>query len=852
MLCIATSTAVYTVNGSVVEMFGIFKLRSTAARLSLGLVALTLSVISMAQVLGIFPDTTGVIIDGRLSLCKAIGIHCAAAVQKGIDIDSLNAVTSSMVSQNDAVLSIAIVDAEGKTLIQSGDHETLWRLAPPKDSTSDFVRIPIFRGAKPWGTIQICFEPMHGGVMGWLKHPVIGTMLFMGLVGFIVFALYLRRTLKILNPQAVIPERIQAMLNALTEGVAVLDKSEQIVLANDAFAKHVGISTDKLQGKLLSSLPWKLMGQEESEEQEAFVFPWKHAIEKGETKIGVPLKITTSDQGVRTMMVNAAPIHGGDGGTRGALTTFDDVTKVEQKNVQLNEMVGMLKKSRDQISEQNKELKRLATRDPLTNLFNRRSLFEQFDSLWRIAEKKGKDLGCIMFDIDRFKSINDTHGHAIGDQVLREIAEVLRTTVDEMDVVARYGGEEFCVLLRYGGMAEAETLAERIRVAIEARHCADLDVTSSFGASGKANGAKSTKELLEEADQALYAAKHGGRNRVVRWDQIADVADEVAAAEEQQETPASSSTKSEPEPLFIPYQAVTGLVASLTQRDAGTGQHSKRVADLCVLVGSDLMSPRELFVLEVAALLHDLGKLGIPDSILLKPGRLTDEEYAVMQLHDEMGVSIVSATFDCPELTRIVETHHAWFGGNDNRPDLPSSTDIPLPARILTIADAFDAMVSDRPYHTGRSDEKALAELRRCAGTQFDPELVDHFIEVIPPHRAGEKTGGTTASSELAVPLDQAIEQLAKAFKAQEISLLPLLAGHLKIAAARRGLGRIVQLASELEQVETESDLVEMTKLVKGLLEICESCEPDPGTSTETKDVGDAVQESNEKEDSDA
>ena len=818
-------------------MFGWLGLRSTAVRLSFGLVALTLSVISVAQVLGIFPDTTQTVINGRLSLCKAVGVHCAAAVQKGVDIDNLNAVTSSMVSQNSDVLSVGVRDAEGQLLIKVGQHESLWQRAPPEGSTPDYVRVPIFKDAQKWGEIEICFEPLHGGILGWLAHPVVATMLFMAITGFLAFMLYLRRTLKILNPQAVIPDRIQAMLNTLTEGVVVLDKHEQIVLANDAFATHIGMTSDKLQGKPISGLSW-----EADDPDTEIVFPWKHAIATGETKIGVALKLTGPSKDVRTIMVNAAPILGGDGGRRGALATFDDVTKVEQKNVQLNELVGMLKQSRDQISEQNEELKRLATRDPLTNCFNRRSLFEQFDSLWRVAGENGKDLGCVMFDIDRFKSINDTHGHAVGDQVLREIAEVLRSTVDEMDVVARYGGEEFCVLIRHGTIAQAAELAERIRIAIEERHCAGLDVTSSFGASSKSMGSGSPKDLLEEADKALYAAKHGGRNRVVRWDEVPAVEQETAAeAERSAVAQPDPVDEAHQEPLFIPYQAVTGLVAALTQRDAGTGQHSRRVADLCVLVAIDLMPPRERFLLEVAALLHDLGKLGVSDSILLKPDRLTEEEYRVMHLHAEMGMSIVSATFNCPELTRIVETHHAWFSGNESRPDLPSGADIPYEARILTIADAFDAMVSNKPYRKGCRDQEAFAELRRCAPSQFDPELVERFIEVVAPHRA-------QSGLEVAGELDRVIDQFVRVVEHHEKQPLPEILEQLKTAASQRGLAQIVQLASELERVMvSQDDIDKLDHLTRELLGLCQDTQQGLGPPSQASPSTESTQEGGEE-----
>ena len=270
---------------------------------------------------------------------------------------------------------------------------------------------------KRWGTLEIAFEPIYGkGFWAWVKHPIIGTMCFVGVFCLIVYQIYLRRTLRFLNPQSVIPERIQALLNTLTESVVVLDHNERIVLANSAFAKLVCAKSDQLQGKLLSTMNWTLLDEKPDHKE----YPWSTAIRNTDSIIGIPLTLLRKVDGSRTLMVNAAPVLGGDGSTRGALVTFDDVTAIEMKNVQLNDVVAMLKESRDKISKQNDQLQLLATRDPLTGCLNRRSLFEQFNLLWGVSEKNDTDIGCIMFDIDKFKSINDTHGHAVGDQVLRE------------------------------------------------------------------------------------------------------------------------------------------------------------------------------------------------------------------------------------------------------------------------------------------------------------------------------------------------------------------------------------------------------------------------------------------------
>jgi diguanylate cyclase (GGDEF)-like protein/PAS domain S-box-containing protein len=714
-----------------------------------------------------------------------------------------------------------------------GNHARYWDAPPGDVSTPTDVRIPVFDGDQQWGTIEMCFKAAGGeGPVVVLGSPMLRLCLFVSAAGFLAYHFYLRRSLQYLDPSAVIPERVKTMLDTLAEGVLVLDKQERIVLANQAFAALVGEPALDLVGVPASRFKWTPTNPDETGE-----LPWSESITSAQTRTGAALCLARGEEDVRTFTVNSAPIFGGDGSPRGALVTFDDVTPIEKKNTQLRRTLEMLKQSRDEINRQNQELQALATTDPLTGCTNRRSFFAQFDAHWASAKRYGFKVSAVMADVDRFKLINDRHGHGVGDQVLQHVAGVLKSLAREGDIVCRYGGEEFCVLLTHTDTEGAAQAAERYRQAIETSAAAGIAVTASLGVSSIELGAETPQMLIDEADKALYAAKQTGRNRVVRWDRMprdteseklaaAAVAADLSNGAAAPAAPAPPAPAAGPQPA-IPFGAVTALSSALRYRDAATAAHSQRVADLCVLLAKDRMPVRECFVLEVAALLHDIGKLGVPDAILLKPGPLTDDEWKVMRKHDRMGAEIVAAAFGSDDLTRTVQTHHAWFGGSARDPGLPTGTDIPLGARILSIADAFDAMTTDRVYRKGRSRQAAFEELRRCAGRQFDPELVEQFVALLSATPAPAQAPPAAAEAALHRVREQA-ERLAMALEAQDLSLLRAMAGRMAATAGRDGLADVGRAASELEQsVGEHPHILDIVRQVNELMGLCKSATRD-------------------------
>jgi diguanylate cyclase (GGDEF)-like protein len=525
-----------------------------------------------------------------------------------------------------------------------------------------------------------------------------------------------------------------------------------------------------------------------------------------------------ADKKINTFLVNSAPIMGDENESRGAMASFEDVTELMKKKHELLAMLQVLRDSREEISRQNSELQILATRDTLTGCLNRRSFFGEFETLWQEAHDKGFPLSCLMVDIDHFKSVNDNHGHSKGDEVLKTIASILQASAGQCDVVGRFGGEEFCVVLPRQTIEEARAAGERIRQAIEDADPGGLHTTASLGASAVSLGASDQQQLLDEADKCLYVAKRNGRNQVVCWNDVPADLEVDEGSISRTADPSSDGHES----VAIPFHAVTALISALGYRHTDTAEHSRRVADLCVDVGSTMMSAREVYIVEISELLHDIGKIGIPDSILLKPGALTDEEWKVMRDHDRIGVEIVRATFGCPALTAILRGHNAWFGGTPADASYPKGEEIPLGARLLAICDAYDAMVSNRVYRKGMSQEQAFAELWSYAGKQFDPDLVERSIEVMLARDDNRRAEVSNVSSQTALKIGQQIEHLAEALDNHDVEGLGVLAGRLAATAEQSGIEAIASLANEIsDAVSNDPELQTLVTLTSDLIELC-------------------------------
>jgi len=357
-----------------------------------------------------------------------------------------------------------------------------------------------------------------------------------------------------------------------------------------------------------------------------------------------------------------------------------------------------------------------ARTDPLTGLLNRRALEEMLDTELERATRADRPLSVIVGDLDSFAAVNERHGHAAGDSALQLVAGDCLKWKRRIDQAARIGGEEFALLLPETDERGAFIVAERLRRATHRTFAeAAVPLTISFGvASSPAHGTDPVG-LLRAADRAVAAAKDLGSDRTVIY------SDEVAR------TLAESGGKADGQ---LQLATVIALAEALDIRDTGTGQHSHTVGRYAELMARELGFKEEhVERVHLAGVLHDIGKIGISDRVLSKPGPLDADEWQEMYTHPEIGARLLSR----PEFDDL----RAWILAHHERPDgigYPyglSGDDIPIEARILAVADAYEAMSADRVYRPALGVEGARAELEAGAGSQFDREVVSAFLRAL-------------------------------------------------------------------------------------------------------------------------
>jgi len=477
----------------------------------------TSSILLGLDLIGLVPSPGNARVESRLQLCEILATQTTGAVRNS-DYGAIRLALLSTVRRNEEVLSAALRSTEGRLLVVAGDHEELWSPERESGSSATHARVPIFKGGSRWATIEVRFSDLDsvGMLTSLWERPLVRMVVFVATFGFFSYVVYMRRTLRHLDPSAVIPARVQAALDVMTESVILLDENEHIVLANSSFAERLGGSSRSLMGVKPSSWDWRIPASNEPARRP----PWLDSLSKAESVTGARLQLSRKGEGVRSFAVNCAPVFDGSGRAKGAIVTFDDVTELEEKSIKLERAFRELEKSQDEIRLQNEELILLARTDPLTGVANRRHFFSTFEEAFEIAQSEGRTFSCVMADIDHFKKVNDKYGHAVGDETIRLVTESMKSVIRASDAICRYGGEEFCVALVDTPIEAAAAVAERIRRKIDSPGFARIPLTASFGVTSGSFGAATLAELINQADEALYVAKNTGRNRVIRWDEF--------------------------------------------------------------------------------------------------------------------------------------------------------------------------------------------------------------------------------------------------------------------------------------------------------------------------------------------
>jgi diguanylate cyclase (GGDEF)-like protein/putative nucleotidyltransferase with HDIG domain len=359
------------------------------------------------------------------------------------------------------------------------------------------------------------------------------------------------------------------------------------------------------------------------------------------------------------------------------------------------------------------QLSILAERDGLTGLYNHKAIHHYLDE--ELRRINGGPLSIMMIDMDRFKMINDTYGHLLGDQVLRHLSNALVSSCSAKDLIGRCGGDEFMIVLP-GIAAEAASLTavaikeSLAKIPFQTPDGSRLPLALCFGIADTVSAGCSSASLVYAADSALYEGKHNGGG-VVTLHMFPNSEDQNVESRK--------------------FDVLDGLVTAIDNKDHYTKKHSEDVTNYALKLVAELgLSGETLHAVRVAGLLHDIGKIGVPDFILRKPGKLTAGEYEVMKGHVTLSALIIHGLPRMNDILDAVSNHHERWDGCGYPKGL-AGKDIPLLGRVMAIADAFSAMTLDRPYRAALSVDEALAEIEKGANSQFDPELVPVFVNVM-------------------------------------------------------------------------------------------------------------------------
>lgn len=462
-------------------------------------------------------------------------------------------------------------------------------------------------------------------------------------------------------------EKLYATLISVGDGVITTDKEGKIEFINPITQNITGWSQEDAFGEDFETL-FNIINEYTREKTECPVA--KVFKTKSIVELANHTLLISKDGKETPIEDTAAPILDKAGNVIGSVVIFRDNTAEHNKK---------------------KEIEYIGYHDFLTGLYNRRFFEEELN---RLDYERNYPLSVIMIDVNGLKIFNDSFGHKIGDELLKKISKVLVENCRQDEIVARYGGDEFIVLLPKSDEAAAEELSNRIKQSIEIEKIMDLQISISFGWDTKHDESQNNSQIINNAENYMYQKKNleksSNRNLVIK-----------------------------------------SILNTLLVKNPREEKHSKRVSVYCEQIGMAYnLNSDEVKKLKTAGELHDIGKIAIDDSILNKTEKLTEDEWKEIRKHPETGYRILSTAIEYSDISEAIYAHHEKWDGSGYPKGLKGE-EIPFEARIIAIADAYDAMTCDRPYHKGLNKEDAVKELKRNAGTQFDPAIVQVFFDKV-------------------------------------------------------------------------------------------------------------------------